>query len=101
VTDLKLTDPLLASEIFGPIQLASVPETVAQIDRTPLGLYVFTEDMAVSTFVPGPGQVECAPTMSWAMWPSLAWLLVDLGAVEWGVIGEGPAWIHSSTGGQR
>jgi acyl-CoA reductase-like NAD-dependent aldehyde dehydrogenase len=60
VTDLKLTDPLLASETFGPIlsvlsyptgQLASVPETVAQIDRTPLGLYVFTEDMAEAEYI--------------------------------------------------
>jgi acyl-CoA reductase-like NAD-dependent aldehyde dehydrogenase len=60
VTDLKLTDPLLASEICGPIlavlsyptgQLASVPDTVAQIDRTPLGLYIFTEDLAEAEYI--------------------------------------------------
>jgi acyl-CoA reductase-like NAD-dependent aldehyde dehydrogenase len=60
LTDLKLTDPLLASETFGPIlsvlsyptgQLASVPETVAQIDRTPLALYVFTEDMTEAEYI--------------------------------------------------
>jgi acyl-CoA reductase-like NAD-dependent aldehyde dehydrogenase len=60
VTDLELTDSLLASEIFGPIlavltfptgQLASVPETVAKIDSTPLGLYVFTEDLAEAEYL--------------------------------------------------
>jgi acyl-CoA reductase-like NAD-dependent aldehyde dehydrogenase len=60
ITDLKLTGPLLASDIFGPIlavlsypagQLASVPDTVAQIDRTPLGLYIFTEGVAEAGYI--------------------------------------------------
>ena len=60
VTNLKVTDSLLTSEIFGPIlavlsfptgKLASVPDTVAQIDRTPLGLYVFTEDHGEAEYI--------------------------------------------------
>ena len=60
VTNIKVNDPLMASEIFGPIlavmsyptgQLASVPDTVAQIDRTPLGLYIFTEDLIEAEYV--------------------------------------------------
>jgi acyl-CoA reductase-like NAD-dependent aldehyde dehydrogenase len=49
---------MLESEIFGPIlpilaytSLGEVPNIIAQIDRTPLGLYIFTEDMAEAAMI--------------------------------------------------
>jgi acyl-CoA reductase-like NAD-dependent aldehyde dehydrogenase len=60
VTDLKLTDPLLASEVFGTIlttftyptgRFAAVPDAIAQIDCTLLGLYVSSEDMAEAEYI--------------------------------------------------
>jgi acyl-CoA reductase-like NAD-dependent aldehyde dehydrogenase len=49
---------MLESEIFGPIlpiltytSLDEVPNIIAQIDRTPLGLYIFTEDMAEAAMI--------------------------------------------------
>jgi len=60
VNGLKLNDPLLASEVFGPIlailtyptgRLASIPDTVGQTDRTPLGLYLFSEGMAKTEYI--------------------------------------------------
>jgi len=58
VTDVKLSDPLMASEIFGPIlaiipydTLAEVPKIIAQVDPTPLGLYFFSEDPKEADFI--------------------------------------------------
>ncbi len=49
LTNLTREDAVFESEIFGPIlpiltysTIAQVPGIVADIDRTPLGLYIFT-----------------------------------------------------------
>jgi acyl-CoA reductase-like NAD-dependent aldehyde dehydrogenase len=58
VTDVKLSDQLMVSEIFGPIlaiipydTLAEVPKIIAQVDPTPLGLYLFSEDPKEADFI--------------------------------------------------
>jgi acyl-CoA reductase-like NAD-dependent aldehyde dehydrogenase len=58
ITDLKKDDAVFQSEIFGPVlpiltfaSLSQVPGIVADIDRTSLGLYIFTEDMAEADMI--------------------------------------------------
>ena len=58
ITNLAPTDPVFASEIFGPIlpilTYNTLPEArslISQIDETPLGLYIMTQDPAEAAYI--------------------------------------------------